>query len=147
MTATNPTAGATASQAANTAQRSDPVAVDALPFGVGIDVTDPSRLADFWQSLTGYRRAEHTANHVFLVHPERKGPGIYLHRVPEPRPPFKNRVHLELWVDDLAAAKRLVAGLGGTQIADYPNGSDDEPDMTFAVFEDPEGNVFCLGER
>ena len=67
--------------------------------------------------------------------------------MPEPRPPFKNRVHLELWVDDLAGAKRLVAELGGTQIADYPNGSDDEPDMTFAVFEDPEGNVFCLGVR
>jgi catechol 2,3-dioxygenase-like lactoylglutathione lyase family enzyme len=119
----------------------------ALPFGIGIDVADPSRMADFWQGLTGYRRAEHTDRHVFLVHPERLGPGIYLHRVPEPRPPAKNRVHIELWVDDLAAAALAVRRLGGRQLADFPTGSPDEPDMTFAVFDDPEGNVFCLGQR
>jgi predicted enzyme related to lactoylglutathione lyase len=119
----------------------------ALPFGVGIDASDPQGLRDFWQALTGYECTESTDRHVFLVHPERRGPGIYLHRVPEPRPAAKNRVHMELWVDDLAAARACVSEHGGRQVADFPAGSPDEPDMTFAVFEDPEGNVFCLAQR
>lgn len=119
----------------------------ARPFGVGIDVADPATMADFWEALTGYERAEDTPAHVYLVHSERASAGIYLHKVPEPRPPGKNRLHLELWVDDLETARARVAELGGRLVADYSDGSDDEPDMSFMVFEDPEGNVFCLGER
>lgn len=103
-------------------------------------------MADFWQGLTGYERSEDTTRHVYLVHPERATAGLYLHKVPEERPAGKNRVHLELWVADLDAARARVGELGGRMIADYADGSDDEPDMAFAVFEDPEGNVFCLAE-
>lgn len=119
----------------------------ARPFGVGIDVADPAAMAAFWQGLTGYERSEDTQRHVYLVHPQRKTLGIYLHKVPEPRPAGKNRLHLELWVDDLEAARERVRELGGRMVADFADGSDDDPDMSFAVFEDPEGNVFCLAER
>lgn len=119
--------------------------VAARPFGVGIDVADPARMADFWQGLTSYQRSEDTPHHVYLVHPERASAGIYLHKVAETRPPGKNRLHLELWVDDLQAACAKVTALGGRLVADYSGGSPDEPDMAFQVFEDPEGNVFCLG--
>lgn len=118
----------------------------ARPFGVGIDVADPAAMADFWQALTGYQRTEDTPHHVHLVHPERAAAGLYLHKVPEPRQSGKNRLHLELWVDNLDVALARVVELGGRMVADYANGSDDEPDMSFAVFEDPEGNVFCLAE-
>ena len=104
-------------------------------------------MADFWQGLTSYERTEDTPGHVFLVHAQRATAGIHLHKVSEPRPPGKNRLHLELWVDDLETARARVAELGGRLGADYSDGSDDEPDMSFMVFEDPEGNVFCLGER
>lgn len=86
--------------------------VAARPFGVGIDVADPARMADFWQGLTSYQRSEGTPHHVYLVHPERASAGIYLHKVAETRPPGKNRLHLELWVDDLQAACAKVTALG-----------------------------------
>ncbi len=119
----------------------------AKPFGVGIDVADPATMADSWQGLTSYERTEDTPGRVFLVHAQRATAGIYLHTVPEPRPPGKNRLHLELWVDDLETARARGAELGGRLVADYSDRSDVEPDMSFMVFEDPEGNVFCLGER
>lgn len=119
----------------------------ATPFGVGIDVADLATMADFWQGLTSYERTEDAPTHVYLVHAKRASAGVYLHKVPEARPPGKNRLHLELWVDDLETARARVAELGGRLVADYSDGSDDEPDMAFIVFEDPEGNVFCLGER
>ena len=119
----------------------------ASPFGIGIDVADLDTMADFWQTLTAYERVEGTPKHVHLVHPERATAGIYLNRVPEARPAGKNRLHLELWVDDLEAARALVWEIGGHLVADYSDGSDDEPDMSFMVFEDPESNVFCLAER
>ncbi len=119
----------------------------ARPFGVGFDVADPAAMADFWQGLTAYERAEDTPTHVYLVHPERATAGIYLHQVPEAKPPGKNRLHLELWVEDLEVARARVSELGGRLVADYSDGSDDEPDMSFMVFEDPEGNVFCLAEH
>ncbi len=119
----------------------------ARPFGVGIDANDLVITADFWEGLTGYERLEDTPKHVYLVHPLREAAGVYVHLVPEPRPPGKNRIHLELWVDDLEQARARVAELGGHLVADYSDGSDDEPDVAFMVFEDPEGNVFCLLQR
>jgi catechol 2,3-dioxygenase-like lactoylglutathione lyase family enzyme len=119
----------------------------ARPFGVGIDVADPAAMADFWQGVTAYDRVEDTPRHVYLVHPERATAGIYLHKVPEARPPGKNRLHLELWVDDLETARARVTELGGRLVADHSDGSDDDPDLSFMVFEDPESNVFCLAER
>ena len=121
--------------------------VAARPFGFGFDVADPATMADFWQGLTAYERTEDTPQHVYLVDPKREGPGIYLHQVPEARPAGKNRVHPELWVEDLDLARARVLELGGGLVADFPGGSPDEPDMAFAVFNDPEGNVFCLAQR
>jgi predicted enzyme related to lactoylglutathione lyase len=52
----------------------------------------------------------------------------------------KNRVHLDIWSDDIAAdAARLVA-LGATlagEIIDDDTGG-------FQILQDPEGNEFCL---
>lgn len=119
----------------------------ATPFGVGIDVAELAPMADFWECLIGYERIEDTPQHVYLVHPQRATMGIYLHKVPEGRPPGKNRLHLELWVDDLDQARARVGELGGRTVTDFSAGSPDEPEMSFAVFEDPEGNVFCLAQR
>ena len=52
----------------------------------------------------------------------------------------KARVHVDVWVDDLAAAVRLVENLGGSscgEIRVYDAG-------TVAVMPDAEGNEFCL---
>ena len=78
----------------------------ARPFGVGIDVADPAAMADFWQGLDGVRtrRGHPDATSTWCI-PSGATAGIYLHKVPEARPPGKNRLHLELWVDDLETAR------------------------------------------
>lgn len=119
--------------------------VTARPFGVGIDARDLASMADFWQALTGYDRTADEQRHVFLVNKDRTTAGIYLHRVPEPRPAVKNRLHLELAVQNLPAAEAWVVELGGSIVTRYPDGSPDEPDIRFTVCSDPEGNVFCIG--
>jgi predicted enzyme related to lactoylglutathione lyase len=55
----------------------------------------------------------------------------------------KNRVHLDVEVDDIAAAVPKVIAFGaidsGTTV--------DESTGQFRVFHDPEGNEFCLIKR
>lgn len=49
----------------------------------------------------------------------------------------KNRVHIDIAVDDLADARDHVVALGGSEAPGYEEGG-------FLVMADPEGNVFCL---
>jgi len=113
-------------------------------FGVGIDVNDLEVMATFWQAITGYERQPVEGPHAYLVHPRRTEVGLYLHQVPEPRI-GKNRFHLEFQVPDLDTATQRVSALGAVIAADHTDGSPDEPDVSFRVFADPEGNLFCLG--
>jgi catechol 2,3-dioxygenase-like lactoylglutathione lyase family enzyme len=56
------------------------------------------------------------------------------------------QMHLDLHVDDLGAAHKLVISLGGRQLqgprkpADNPDGAE-----MFAVYADPAGHPFCIG--
>jgi hypothetical protein len=58
----------------------------------------------------------------------------------------QQQVHLDLHVDDLAAAERLAVELGGHQLqaakrpADNPDGTE-----MFAVYASPAGHPFCFG--
>lgn len=59
--------------------------------------------------------------------------------VPEDRA-GKNRLHLDLAVDDLAAAAEEAVALGATRV-----GSEVRDDQgSFQAMRDPEGNEFCL---
>jgi hypothetical protein len=63
-----------------------------------------------------------------------------------PDGPQQQQVHLDLHVDDLQAAERLAAELGGRRLqaarrpADNPDGEE-----MFAVHASPAGHPFCLG--
>jgi hypothetical protein len=63
-----------------------------------------------------------------------------------PAGPQQQQVHVDLHVDDLAAAERLAVELGGRQLqaarrpADNPDG-----DEMFAVYSSPAGHPFCFG--
>jgi predicted enzyme related to lactoylglutathione lyase len=61
-------------------------------------------------------------------------------RVPEPKT-VKDRIHLDLRVDDIEEACGRVIELGGARVE-----QDDlhEYDVVFRVMLDPEGNEFCL---
>lgn len=60
-------------------------------------------------------------------------------QVPEGKT-VKNRVHLDLDADDVAAEVARVIALGATHVHDK-----DEFGMHWTTLADPEGNEFCIG--
>lgn len=109
---------------------------------VQIDCVDPERMARFWAPLLGtdvqvtYGEPPHYVN----LAPVHGGPSLSLHRVSRPTP-GKNRLHVDLVVDDLEqATERVLASGGGTA----PDGDIAEYGFNWRVMTDPEGNQFCL---
>jgi predicted enzyme related to lactoylglutathione lyase len=109
---------------------------------VTIDCHDPERLALFWGSMFGTAeewRGGDPVQYVDLAETD-GSPVLRLQRVPEPKT-VKDRIHLDLRVDDIEDASRRVVELGGARLE-----QDDihEYDVVFRVMLDPEGNEFCL---
>ena len=79
-----------------------------MPVGrlqeVVIDCVDPRRLATFWQQVLGGEIRVESDEWVLVAAPD-GGASVSFQRVPEPKA-GKNRVHLDVRVDDLAAGDR-----------------------------------------
>ena len=106
---------------------------------VMIDALDPEALAPFWAELLGVEIAARVDEGRFVFLASTQGvPALGLQRVPEPKE-TKNRVHVDLEVDDIEEATRWVRGHGGSRVADHRLG-----DFHWRVMADPEGNEFCL---
>jgi predicted enzyme related to lactoylglutathione lyase len=100
-----------------------------------IDCFDPDRLATFWAAVLGRSIEGRKGPYVWLSRPP-SAPGVGFQKVVEPK--FgKNRVHLDLSVADVVAAKARIEYLGGRRTNGYDAGG-------FLVMADPEGNEFCL---
>jgi hypothetical protein len=133
---------------------------------IAIDCHDSDHLAEFWAAVLGYELmkppggfvswAEHSLAHAQepgegwtkIVDPERRGPTLLFHRVPEAKV-VKNRVHLDVRAPDdgpgdrqqqVGAFIERVVELGARKISDVT----DEAGY-FALMQDPEGNEFCIG--
>jgi len=105
-----------------------------------IDSVDPAAIAPFWCALLGVEeRGWFTEDYLLLSDGDGAVPKIAFQRVPEAKT-IKNRVHVDLGVEDLATAVARVVELGGSVVADERelNGS------RWWVMADPEGNEFCL---
>ena len=117
------------------------------------DCARPAALARFWASaLDGYEVAPYDDDELerlrsigiedieedpsVLVQSSPDRPRLWFQRVPEPKR-VKNRVHLDLRVDDLEAEVSRLTSLGATV-------QEDQPVADLIVMHDPEGNVFCL---
>ena len=87
-----------------------------MPAKVGylaIDAIDPNGLAPFWCGFPGVHVDTTIGDGEFLIlSPTEDGLTIGFQRVPEMKA-GKNRVHLDLVVDDLDAATEEVESLGG----------------------------------
>jgi predicted enzyme related to lactoylglutathione lyase len=112
---------------------------------VQIDCEDPVELGRFWSRLLDMPVEEvlgDPAQYLNLAPPVNAptSPGIALQRVPEPKR-GKNRVHLDIEVDDADAATERIEALGGrrTSAEDVS-----EHGYNWRVMADPEGNEFCL---
>ncbi len=115
------------------------------------DAADIDAESSFWAGLLSGEVHRDDDWHSIVVDGEWV---LGVQRAPDHVPPEwpsgrqQQQVHLDLHVDDLAAAERLAAGLGArrlqaaTQPADNPDG-----DEMFAVYASPAGHPFCLGSH
>ncbi|OBB37210.1 VOC family protein [Mycobacterium sp. 852002-51961_SCH5331710] len=110
--------------------------------GLTIDCADPVRMSTFWATLLDIPvSSEHGDDPDWATVGSRSGPlpRLTFQRVPEPKA-TKVRIHLDVEVDDIAAARDRVEALGGRWTGvrhDYDEG-------VVLVMLDPEDHEFCL---
>ena len=80
---------------------------------VNIDVSDLERGAQFWSAILGLKRSREFGQYLEFERQE-GSPTIILQKVPEAKT-VKNRVHLDIEVDDLDEAVDLCLGLPSYQ--------------------------------
>lgn len=110
---------------------------------LAIDARDPRVVATFWAAALGWRIVEQSAEGVSLAPADGTWPTIDVLPVPE-RKTVKNRLHLDLRADG-ASAEEEVARLLSLGASTVDVGQD--PDATWTVLADPEGNEFCILSR
>jgi catechol 2,3-dioxygenase-like lactoylglutathione lyase family enzyme len=112
--------------------------------GTVLDSPDPRRLAAFYQRLLGWKLGSDEPTWATLVPPTGR-PVLSFQLEPEyVRPVWPARAdaqqmqsHLDIEVDDLAAAGAHATGAGAT-LADF------QPQENVRVYLDPDGHPFCL---
>jgi catechol 2,3-dioxygenase-like lactoylglutathione lyase family enzyme len=102
---------------------------------VTFDCANAEKVAGFWAELLGRSPAEGSGEHYAYLPGE---PNLLFLRVPEGRV-AKNRVHLDLDVDDLDQARARAESLGATLVHEK-----DEYGVHWLTYQDPEGNEFCI---
>jgi predicted enzyme related to lactoylglutathione lyase len=106
-----------------------------------IDCADLDRAAEFWSAVLGFTHGgPGNATYRSLMPAGRDGIEVLLQRVPEAKA-GKNRVHLDLRTDDLAAETSRVVALGARQLTSEPISEDG---LTWHVLADPDDNEFCV---
>jgi predicted enzyme related to lactoylglutathione lyase len=113
--------------------------VDALT----IDCADPLELARFWGAVLGAGIDSTLGDepHYVDLEPAPGVPVMRFQRVPDQKV-TKNRLHLDIMVEDLDRACARVEALGGSRAPGRPV---TEYGWTWIVMHDPEQNEFCLG--
>jgi len=108
-----------------------------------IDCLDAEALSTFWLTALGYssvQRAE-PAGQYWVVRPaDDREPLIVLQQVADPKH-GKNRMHLDLHVEDLGAEVMRLQTLGARQLTEYRV---EGQGYASCVMADPEGNEFCV---
>ena len=109
---------------------------------ITIDCADPLALARFWAAVFGTQLEAPNSDppHYVDLVPVSGVPILRFQRVPEPKT-TKNRLHLDVSVEDLDQACARVEPLGGTRAPDIDFS---EYGYDWRVMTDPEGNEFCL---
>ncbi|WP_430791125.1 VOC family protein [Actinoplanes sp. G11-F43] len=106
---------------------------------VVVDCADPRAMAAFWGEATDWSVHQVTDHEAVLRSAKEVGPYLRFVRVPEAKTVW-NRVHLDVRPypgDDPATEVARLCALGATAV-------DLEPDVSWTVLADPEGNEFCV---
>ncbi|GAA3459259.1 VOC family protein [Saccharothrix longispora] len=102
-----------------------------------VDCRHPGALVRFWAALLGGDAVDRSSGWSHVVPPG--WPRIAFQPVPEDKV-VKNRLHLDIAVDDIGEATRRAVELGAARQGDVQT---DEAG-SFQVLTDPEGNEFCF---
>ena len=102
-----------------------------------VDCLDPARLVRFWAGLLGGEPVDREHGWAHVVPPG--WPRISFQPVPEAKA-VKNRLHLDVDVDDIAEATEQAVRLGATA----RGGVQTDEQGSFQVLLDPAGNEFCF---
>jgi len=110
---------------------------------VVLDTVDPERLAPFWTELLGVEVTARVADGQYVIlgtpSPATGAPALTFQKVPEGKT-VKNRMHLDLEVDDLEAATEAILAMGGS----WDGQTRELGDYRWRCVADPEGNEFDI---
>ena len=109
-------------------------------YTVTLDAAEPRRLADFWSKMLDYKVVYDSAEEVAIEKADESGPAVLFVRAPDEKA-GKNRMHFDLNPDDQDAEVERALSLGATHV---DIGQSRDPDVTWKVLADPEGNEFCI---
>lgn len=104
---------------------------------VVFDCADQVRLARFWAGALGGEPVDRDHDWSYVDPPGQLR--VAFQRVPEGKR-VKNRLHLDVAVEDIDAERGRLCAAGATAVADLRTDSHGR----FQVMLDPEGNEFCL---
>ncbi|TDC25809.1 VOC family protein [Streptomyces sp. 8K308] len=110
-----------------------------MRIGIGnicIDTDDLAGGIAFWKAVTGYEVASSDDSTAYLEDPAKRGVGLSLQIVPEPKV-GKNRLHLDLFTDDLTGEVDRIRALGATEVQRFDEDG-------WVVLADTDGNQFCV---
>ena len=114
-----------------------------MPIGalheIVFDCSNPEALARFWQALIG-GEVDVESDDWAVLDGDDLGFYIGFQRVPEGKS-AKNRLHIDVEVDDLATAVDEAEQLGARKLGELV---EDDDGGAFQVMADPGGNEFCF---
>lgn len=113
---------------------------DGVVTTVMFDTNDLDVSVGFWTEVLGLHVAHRDERYVYLAQMSEGGPRLAFQLVPEPKP-GKNRLHLDVRVDDRKQFEQRILELGGS-ILNEVGGEPGYPEWT--VVADPLGNEFCI---
>lgn len=102
-----------------------------------VDCNDPAKLVRFWAALLGGEPVDRELNWSHVEPPD--GIRMSFQPVPEGKS-GKNRLHLDIEVDDIEAAVVKAVSYG----AEREGVVHTDEKGSFQVMRDPEGNEFCF---
>ncbi len=103
-----------------------------------VDCRDPMVLGSFWAAVLGVAPTVREPAWVTVRDPE-QGLVLAFQAVPEAKT-GKNRLHVDVRVEDLEDARTACVALGATAQGPVVH----DADGSFQVMLDPEGHEFCL---
>lgn len=114
-----------------------------MPAKIGsvvIDCDDPVPLASFWAEALGYQLPEGGGPFIWLTDPEGQGIRMAIQKADTPKT-GKNRVHFDLYAEDLDAELARLQALGASVLRSH-----NMQGFRWSILQDPAGNEFCVAQ-